>query len=52
MTSIWAAEHDRCYLNAIIDCCTPEIAAWGLEVRCRRQEAEAVIEAGSAFYNS
>ena len=28
MTSIWVAEHGWCYLNAIVDCCTREIAAW------------------------
>src|SRR5207244_1296457 len=27
MTSIWVAEHGWTYLNAIIDCCTPEIVA-------------------------
>ena len=47
MTSVWVAEHGWCYLNAIVDCCTREIPAWGLELRCRRQEAEAVIEAGA-----
>jgi putative transposase len=47
MTSIWVAEHGWCYLNAIVDCCTREIAAFGLDLRCRRQEAEAVIEAGA-----
>ncbi len=26
MTAIWVAEHGWCYLNAIIDCCTREIA--------------------------
>ena len=47
MTSIWVAEHGWCYLNAIVDCCTREISAFGLDLRCRRQEAEAVIEAGA-----
>jgi putative transposase len=47
MTSVWVAEHGWCYLNAIVDCCTREIAAFGLDLRCRRQEAEAVIEAGA-----
>ena len=28
MTSVWVAEHGWCYLNAAIDCCTREIAAW------------------------
>ncbi len=44
MTSIWVAEHGWCYLNAIIDCCTREITAWSLDVRCRHQEAQAVLE--------
>jgi putative transposase len=44
MTSIWVAEHGWCYLNAIIDCCTREIVAWQLELRCRADEAIAVIE--------
>ncbi len=45
MTAIWVAEHGWCYLNAIVDCCTREIAGLVLDLRCRRQEAEAVIEA-------
>ncbi len=44
MTSIWVAEHGWCYLNAIIDCCTREIVAWQLELRCRAEEAIAVVE--------
>ncbi len=44
MTSIWVAEHGWCYLNAAIDCCTREIAAWGLDVRCRATEAIAVVD--------
>jgi len=44
MTSVWVAEHGWCYLNAAIDCCTREIAAWGLDVRCRADEAIAVID--------
>ncbi len=39
MTSVWVAEHGWCYLNAIIDCCTREIVAWQLELRCRADEA-------------
>jgi putative transposase len=50
MTSVWTAEHGWCYLNAIIDCCTREIAAWALDIRCRRQEALAVVEAGLAAH--
>lgn len=48
MSAIWTAEHGWCYLNAIIDCCTREIPAWALDVRCRRQEALAVVEAAIA----
>ena len=44
MTSVWVAEHGWCYLNAAIDCCTREIAGWSLEVRCRAQQASAVID--------
>lgn len=44
MTSVWVAEHGWCYLNAAIDCCTREIVDWALDVRCRAQEATAVIE--------
>jgi putative transposase len=44
MTSVWVAEHGCCYLNAIIDCCTREIVAWQLELRCRADEAIAVVE--------
>ncbi len=44
MTSIWVAEHGWCYLNAAIDCCTREIAGFSLEVRCRTEEAIAVVE--------
>jgi putative transposase len=44
MTSIWVAEHGWCYLNAIIDCCTREIVAWSLELRCRAAEATEVIK--------
>jgi putative transposase len=44
MTSIWVAEHGWCYLNAAIDCCTREIAAWSIDIRCRATEATAVID--------
>jgi putative transposase len=44
MTSVWVAEHGWCYLNAAIDCCTREITGWSLELRCRAQEAVAVID--------
>jgi putative transposase len=48
MTSIWVAEHGWVYLNAIVDCCTREIVAWQLSLRCRAREAIAVIEAAVA----
>jgi len=44
MTSIWVAEHGWCYLNTIIDCCTREIVGWQLELRCRADEAIAVVD--------
>jgi len=44
MTNVSVAEHDWCYLNAAIDCCTREITGWALDVRCRKDEAIAVIE--------
>ena len=50
MTSIWVAEHGWCYLNAIIDCCTREIVAWSLELRCRADEAIAVVEQAAAVH--
>jgi putative transposase len=46
MTSIWVAEHGWCYLNAIIDCCTREIVACELSLRCRADEAIAVVDHG------
>jgi putative transposase len=50
MTSIWVAEHGWCYLNAIIDCCTREIVAWQLSLRCRADEAIAVVEHAAAAH--
>jgi len=47
MTSIWVAEHGWTYLNAAIDCCTREITGWSLDLRCRQQEAFAVVEAAA-----
>jgi putative transposase len=44
MTSVWGAEHGWVYLNATIDCCTREIAGWELSLRCRAQEAIAVVQ--------
>jgi len=50
MTSIWVAEHGWCYLNAIVDCCTREIAGWELTLRCRADEAIAVVDQAVARY--
>jgi putative transposase len=50
MTSVWVAEHGWCYLNAIIGCCTREIVAWQLELRCRADEAIAVVERAAALH--
>jgi putative transposase len=50
MTSIWVAEHGWTYLMAIIDCCTREIVAWQLELRCRADEAIAVVERAAALH--
>jgi putative transposase len=44
MTSVWVAEHGWCSLNAAIDCCTREIAGFSLELRCRAEEAIAVVD--------
>jgi putative transposase len=44
LSSIWVAEHGWCYLQAAIDCCTREIVGWSLELRCRSQEATALVE--------
>jgi putative transposase len=51
MTSVWVAEHGWCYLNAAVDCCTREIPAWALDLRCRKQEALAVVEQGVAAHD-
>jgi putative transposase len=50
MTSIWVAEHGWCYLNAIIDCCTREIVGWELSLRCRADEAIAVVDNAAKAY--
>ena len=44
MTSVWVAERGWTYLMAIIDCCTREITGWQLTLRCRAQEAIALVE--------
>jgi putative transposase len=50
MSSVWVTEHGWCYLNAIIDCCTREIVAWSLELRCRADEAIAVVDRAAAIH--
>src|SRR5437763_14699388 len=50
MTSVWVAEHGWTYLNAIIDCCTREIVGWSLELRCRPDEAIAVVEHAATLH--
>ena len=50
MTSVWVAEHGWTYLNAIIDCCTREIVAWELSLRCRADEAITVVDQAVAAY--
>jgi len=50
MTSVWVAEHGWTYLMAIIDCCTREIVAWQLELRCRADEAIALVERAAAVH--
>ena len=50
MTSVWVAEHGWAYLMAIIDCCTREIVAWQLGLRCRADEAIAVVERAAAMH--
>jgi len=50
MSSVWVAEHGWTYLMATIDCCTREIVAWQLELRCRADEAIALIERAAAVH--
>jgi putative transposase len=50
LTSVWVGEHGWCYLMAMIDCCTREIVAWQLELRCRADEAIALIEHAAAVH--
>jgi transposase InsO family protein len=51
MSSVWVAEQGWTYLMAIIDCCTREIVAWQLELRCRADEAIALIERAAAVHS-
>lgn len=45
MTKVWTAESGWVYLHVAVDCCTREIAGWSLDLRCRDDEAIAVVEA-------
>jgi putative transposase len=44
MTKVWTGAHGCCCLRAIVDCCTRGIPGWSLELRCRDEEAIAVVE--------
>jgi len=44
------AEHGWTYLMAIVDCCTREIVGFKLELRCRADEAIAVVEQAAAAH--
>lgn len=44
MTKVWTAQSGWIYLHAIVDCRTREIAGWSLDLRCRDDEAIAVVE--------
>jgi putative transposase len=50
LTSVWVAEHGWTYLMAMTDCCTREIVAWQLELRCRADEAIALMERAAAVH--
>jgi len=50
LTSVWVGEHGWTYLMAIIDCCTRQIVAWQLELRCRADEAIALVERAAVVY--
>lgn len=50
LTSVWVAEHGWTYLMAIVDCCTREIVGWHLELRCRADEAIALVERAAAVH--
>jgi hypothetical protein len=45
MTKVWTAQHGWVYLHAIVDCCTRELVGWSVDLRCRDDEAIAVVEA-------
>src|SRR3954447_18629646 len=50
MSSVWVAEHGWTYLMAMIDCCTREIVGGSLELRCRADEAIALVERAAAAH--
>jgi putative transposase len=45
MSKVWTAQHGWVYLHAIVDCCTRQIAGWSVDLRCRDDEAIAVVDA-------
>jgi len=45
MTKVWTAQSGWVYLHVAVDCCTREIAGWSLDLRCRDDEAIALVEA-------
>ena len=45
MTKVWTAQHGWVYLHAIVDCRTRELVGWSVDLRCRDDEAIAVVEA-------
>ena len=47
MTNVWTVQHGWVYLHAIIDCCTRQLVGWSLDLRCRDDEAIAVVEAAA-----
>jgi putative transposase len=43
-TKVWTAQHGWVYLHAIVDCCTRELVGWSVDLRCRDDEAIAVVD--------
>ena len=42
---MWTAQHGWVYLHAVVDCCTRELVGWSVDLRCRDDEAIAVVDA-------
>jgi putative transposase len=49
-SSVWVGVHGSCFLMELIDCCTREIVGWQLSLRCRADEAIALIDHTAAAY--